>query len=561
MSLIGQASRLREESRRQERHLIDGPRTGPVAIAVGLFLAALALRLYRLDGRSLWLDEVLTSYSAHLGLRDVIASTGRNDQVPLMNLVTWAVAHFWTGPFALRLPAALFGAAAVAAMFWVGREIAGTRVGVYAGLLACLMSFPVWYSQEARPYSALILATTLQLGFAYRAATTRAWPAWTGLGLSTAAALYTQYLALLTTAAAIIFVLAAIALRRLAPGRVGLDRGSTRRDVVGLAATLTAVFLIYVPWLPNLLLFLGQGGPEHLSSLGISHRPTLSDVERLLTNLGFTPLLQLLLAGGTGWTLVYLAKRRAMTALLLGLWLTVPLAALGYSMRGALPTIWARYLAVIFPAGVLLAAFGAEALTRLLETGIMRARTRTFGWVPQGLVALVLVAVTVAGLPSLYAAHKDDWKDATRIALHSRDGTAIVAVGVQSSWVVQNMGYYFALEKTSVPLLDVTQVDAPTVEDLRGRRGTVWLGLVNGDDPSGLRAAGYIAVWPRYSETSAIDNRDVVIERLVGVTLVRAPAGQGDTVTQLATLLRWASQFDPRAAEPAAIAAMVASSP
>src|SRR5450759_5064492 len=127
---------------------------------------------------------------------------------------------------------------------------------------------------------------------------------------------------------------------------------------------------------------------------------------------------------------------------------------------GALP-------AVIFPAGVLLAAFGAEALTRLLETGIMRARTRTFGWVPQGLVALVLVAVTVAGLPSLYAAHKDDWKDATRIALHSRDGTAIVAVGVQSSWVVQNMGYYFALEKTSVPLLDVTQVDAPTVEDLR----------------------------------------------------------------------------------------------
>src|SRR6478672_4942291 len=63
----------------------------PGMIAVALTLVALALRLYRLDGRSFWLDELVTAYSVRFNsLSDLFRHISFwYDNMPGIFLLTW----------------------------------------------------------------------------------------------------------------------------------------------------------------------------------------------------------------------------------------------------------------------------------------------------------------------------------------------------------------------------------------------------------------------------------------------------------------------------------------
>ena len=94
------------------------------AWGIGLVVVALALRLYRLDAQSLWLDEGSTWQLIGLPwawqFTDLFNSAAA---YPLYHVLLKAwVALFGASEFALRLPSALAGAAAVGAIYWAGRE-------------------------------------------------------------------------------------------------------------------------------------------------------------------------------------------------------------------------------------------------------------------------------------------------------------------------------------------------------------------------------------------------------------------------------------------------------
>ncbi|NTW98278.1 MAG: hypothetical protein HGB28_07005, partial [Oscillochloris sp.] len=86
---------------------------------LSLFLIALAIRVYRLDAQSLWLDEGSSWQMARLPwgdlLRDMLSPTAA---YPLYHLLLkiW-VSLLGDSEFALRLPSAIAGAAAVAAIY------------------------------------------------------------------------------------------------------------------------------------------------------------------------------------------------------------------------------------------------------------------------------------------------------------------------------------------------------------------------------------------------------------------------------------------------------------
>jgi hypothetical protein len=71
--------------------------------------------------------------------------------------------HFWirlgSSELWLRLPAAIFGTAAVAILFKVGEKLGGWRAGVVAGLLAATSPFSIYHSQEVRFYSFFVCAS------------------------------------------------------------------------------------------------------------------------------------------------------------------------------------------------------------------------------------------------------------------------------------------------------------------------------------------------------------------------------------------------------------------
>ena len=136
-----------------------------------LMIAAAALRFATIDVQSFWFDEALTAKLLRLPLGEMLSQLPDTELTPpLYYLLAWPWAHiFGSDEAALRSLSALFGIATVPVAYHAAREIIGTRSAALA--TAALVAFNpllVWYSQEARPYSLLVLLCALSMLFAAR---------------------------------------------------------------------------------------------------------------------------------------------------------------------------------------------------------------------------------------------------------------------------------------------------------------------------------------------------------------------------------------------------------
>jgi hypothetical protein len=139
---------------------VGGKRLRTALLLLALLLLATGIRLYRIGEWSFWSDEISTLRDAR-NLRDVIG-------YPVgYFLIGLAVKALGTTEFAARILPALFGAAAVAALFLIGRRMFSARAGFLAALLLALCSFHIYYSQYARYYTMLGLFSMLGMWLAY----------------------------------------------------------------------------------------------------------------------------------------------------------------------------------------------------------------------------------------------------------------------------------------------------------------------------------------------------------------------------------------------------------
>jgi hypothetical protein len=126
-----------------------------------LFCFALILRIHHLDHESRWMDEILqTSYYPHTFLQ-LVDDAATQTQPPLDYWIGHIINFISTSDFAVRLPSALFGSAAVVMLVMLIAKVSSWPVACSFGVLAALMPFNLYYSQEARPYA---IATFLFLG-------------------------------------------------------------------------------------------------------------------------------------------------------------------------------------------------------------------------------------------------------------------------------------------------------------------------------------------------------------------------------------------------------------
>ena len=155
----------------------------------GLLLAvAAALRLYRLDEMSLWVDEYYSLIIAQHSLAEIPAAALRDAafQPPfyfwLLHLVIGA---FGDSETALRLLSAVAGAVtAPLAVLLIQALGESPRVAALCGGLFALNPLHLWYSQEARPYALLVclgLGSLVCLLRAFRTGTALAWTGFAGL--------------------------------------------------------------------------------------------------------------------------------------------------------------------------------------------------------------------------------------------------------------------------------------------------------------------------------------------------------------------------------------------
>jgi len=454
-------------------------------VAVGaILLVALGLRLFLLDGQSLWYDEGVSAYMTPRSFAEIAAATAVDIHPPLYYwlLATWAAA-FGQGEIALRSLSVAFGTLTVWATWRLGALTAGRLVGLAAAALLAVSPLAVQYSQEARMYAlaGLLAAGSSWAGLALLRALIQdtVTPRLLGLlalayGLLTGALLYTHYYGTLVVAAQQLFA--------------GLTLLLTRRWRIvpwwGLASSLAAA--LFLPWLPVALrqtgYYPGLGSPQPAWALALDAFNVLSigiATTRFGFRAGLVPFLGLA-ALGTAW-LLWRGARHAVSlpdpyplpegvpcprnpelgtqnpVFLLLLWLLVPIAGI-IVLSQARPLYEPRFLMLVLPAWTILLAAGLVALGRgtsvLLGHLGLPPLARRLAVIAIGMVvAGSLLIPTVRSLASYYGDPvyaRDNYRGlAQTVALREQPDDAIV---LTAPGQIEIFGYYYQGRADLFPL-------------------------------------------------------------------------------------------------------------
>ncbi|MBW4021663.1 MAG: hypothetical protein HIU92_00770 [Proteobacteria bacterium] len=126
-------------------------------------LVGLAARLIDIDAMPFWLDEVTTVQRASLPFWGMVQNALAAHHLPSYFAITALFAHYGLTEAILRLPAAVFGAAACGVVYLIGQRLGGWRAGLVAALLLALSPLHVQYGQEARSYTFVVFM--MAIGF------------------------------------------------------------------------------------------------------------------------------------------------------------------------------------------------------------------------------------------------------------------------------------------------------------------------------------------------------------------------------------------------------------
>ena len=173
-------------------------------LLVAVTAAGAALRFFVLGRQGFWYDEAHTAYLVQLRPGKLLELLRLTESTPpLYYACAWVWARlFGSAEAGLRSLSALAGAATVPVMYLVGRDLASRRAGTIAAALAASSPLLVWYSQEARAYSLLVLLSACAFLLFVRALRHPGRAAFAGWAATSALALATHYLAVLVIAPA-----------------------------------------------------------------------------------------------------------------------------------------------------------------------------------------------------------------------------------------------------------------------------------------------------------------------------------------------------------------------
>ncbi|MEF3274350.1 MAG: glycosyltransferase family 39 protein [Chloroflexus sp.] len=313
------------------------------------FIGASALRLYRLDAQSLWLDEgsswTMAMQPWPVLLYDLVLP---NAAYPLYHLLLkgW-ISLVGASEWMLRLPSVLAGALSVPLLALAARTAVTESdqrnvVAVTAACIGLISPFAIWYAQEAKVYALVLLVSVAMLWLTLRAAQSDQVRDWLWLGGLAAVAFFVHRLtALLTLGAALVWLFSQ-------------PRRYTWLIASGLL--LTGVGMI-------LAMAAGVGNDRAASGAAIAADPlralwltfTRFSLDRWPGDLPGTWLLPWLALGGLGLHNLRILSRP--TALTLGLLGILPLAL--FMLQLVFTQLYeARYLMIVFPVWVVTLALG-----------------------------------------------------------------------------------------------------------------------------------------------------------------------------------------------------------
>lgn len=368
-----------------------------------LLLIGVLVRFYRLPN-GLWFDEIQTLVDyVRLPLNQILTTYDSQNQHLLYSVLAGiATGVFGESAATLRLPAALFGVASLGAMYLFARQVTGRAEALLATALLTFSYHHVWFSQNARGYTGLLLFTLLGstcfvrlIAGRYR----RPWLMVLGYSLSMALAAYTHVTAVVI---AVAHFLIWVALFVRAPRPRGLDAWLPGFGIV-LAATLTLqLYALVLPQVLGTVLHPPKGAAATAwqSPLWFAAE-AIRGLSRGLPG-GWVTLGAGAVVIGAG-VVSYWKRSRALVAIMV-----LPALLSGAALLALEHNLWPRFFFFSAGFGVLIVIRGGFALVEWL----LPAR---LGWLAPAATALVVVAsattVPAAWFPKQDYSGAMDWVD------------------------------------------------------------------------------------------------------------------------------------------------------
>nr|AQS32450.1 hypothetical protein [uncultured archaeon] len=121
-----------------------------------------SLRFYNLAKESLWLDEIVGSVLP--AKQSITYLLNHNINLPVSTY--HIILHYWMqifgqSEFSVRFPALIFGVLSIFMIYKLGKALFNPEIGLISALILAVSPFQIHYSQEARPYSLLMLLSLI----------------------------------------------------------------------------------------------------------------------------------------------------------------------------------------------------------------------------------------------------------------------------------------------------------------------------------------------------------------------------------------------------------------
>lgn len=369
-----------------------------------ILILALALRVIGLNS-PLWFDEIVTVQThLRLGWGEMLQSYSMNHHY-LHNLAAkLSMSLLGDAPWAIRLPAMLFGLGGIAAMWVLARDIAGRLPAHATALLMALSYHHIWFSQNARGYTGLALFSTLSLIFFLRGLQAPTLRVWLLFAASIAATIFTHLTGAFFVAALGLIWVALVLFKMMSRKPVA---GLVRLPFVGFLVGGLITLALYAPIIPSMVAGISAvAGTSAVDPMQEYQNPLWAAYEGLRTGLGqagpMVATVGLLVLGLA--VLGSLSLRRS--APLFGLItfghiiLTVAIL-LGVGMR-----IWPRFFFTDIALVLFLIVLGVQSCCRLLTRVTPEPLGRAL--FPLALVTMALISSAMA-LRNYSAPKQDLW--------------------------------------------------------------------------------------------------------------------------------------------------------
>jgi mannosyltransferase len=463
------------------------------AAAAGLIAltgVAAVLRLPGLD-QGLWYDEIMTIVlSLREPLTSIVQKFPSNNVHPLYSVlghlsVVVLGEHAWT----IRLPAVVFGVASIPLMYATALEVASRREAFFSAVILTVSYQHVWFSQNARGYSALAFWTLLCTWLFFRARRRNSYGLQTAYACAAALGVYTHM-----TMGFIIATHALIVAGRRTLGRYNSDRQTESMSKLwlygfGLATVLSLA--LYAPVLLQMHTFFTATASSNIQ-IATGSWAFVEALRGLKVGLGTIGLVVAATLAGVG-LLAYAKQNWEVAALFVGPALMTVLSTI-VLRRPMFP----RFFFFLIGFAVMFIVRGIIVIASRLDGAKGSTTGVPLRPVVEAIFVLALVGASAATLPSAYGPKQDfdgalDFINASRTAdepvltmgvaanpymLYYRvpwtvitDAAQLNAARAHASrvWMVYTMPAYLVAKVPDV--MKIIDADCPTVRRFRGSVG------------------------------------------------------------------------------------------